>query len=243
MDLVGKVVLITGGTSGIGLSLARLFDRSGAQVAVCGRDAGRLAATKAVLPRSEVFACDVTDRAQVGTMLAAMTTRFGVLDILVNNAGRMSDRDFLAGVDAADIDAEVAINLVAPINLTNAALPLLRKAKQATIVMVTSGYAIAPSPRSPIYSAAKAGLRSFTKALRRQVSSLGMTVIEVLPPAVDTPATAHRAVRKMPSETVAAATLRAIRSGRTEVYLGTTKALPLLMRLSPSFAEAIVAKS
>jgi uncharacterized oxidoreductase len=242
VSLDGKVVLISGGTSGIGLALARQFDRSGAIVAILGRDATRLATTKATLPRTEVFACDVTDLAQVTPMVAALTAKFGVLDILINNAGRMSDRDFLIGVDPADVEAEVAINLIAPINLTNAVMPLLRKAKEATVVMVTSGYAFAPSSRSPVYSASKAGLRSFTKALRRQVSSLGMTVVEVLPPAVDTPATAHRMGKKLSPDVVAAATLQAIRSKQTEVYLGSTKALPILMRLSPSLTEAIVAK-
>jgi uncharacterized oxidoreductase len=239
--LAGKVVLVTGGTSGIGHALARRFSAAGARVVVCGRDPQRLEAARRSLPGVTGWPCDVTDAGQVRRMLAEVEARFGRLDVLVNNAGSLAERDLAAGIDPAEVEREVRLNLVAPIVLTGLAMPLLRAAERAAVVMVTSGYALAPATRAPVYSAAKAGLCAFTKALRRQVRPLGMTVTEVIPPVVDTPAVARLAVRKVSPEAVAAATLRAVAAGRPEVYVGATRLLPLLLRLAPGLAEALVA--
>ena len=239
----GKVVLVTGGTSGIGLALARAFLAAGARVTVCGRDPRRLEVARASLPGVTASRCDVTDAGQVRRLLAEVEAGFGRLDVLVSNAGSLAERDLAAGVDPAEVEREVRLNLVAPIVLTGLAMPLLKKAERAAIVVVTSGYALAPATRAPVYSAAKAGLRAFAKALRRQVRPLGMTVTEVVPPVVDTPAVAHLAVRKVSPEAVAAATLRAVAAGRSEVYVGVARLLPLLLRLAPGLAEAAVART
>jgi uncharacterized oxidoreductase len=241
--LTGKIVLVTGGTSGIGYALAQQFCAAGARVVVCGRSQERLEATRKSLPNIIGLQCDVTDIEQVCRMVSEIDTRFGRLDILVSNAGSLSARDFTGAVDLAEIEIEVRLNLTAPINLTALAMPLLRKADRAAIVMVTSGYAVAPSTHAPVYSASKAGLRAFTKALRRQVKPLGMTVTEVIPPVVDTPAVAHRAVKKVSPQQVAVATLRAVSSGRPEVFIGATRLLPMMMRLMPGLTENMVAKS
>ena len=176
-------------------------------------------------------------------MLSEVEARFGRLDILVSNAGSLSPHDFTAAVDPATIEGEVRLNLTAPINLVALAMPLLRRAERAAIVVVTSGYAVAPSTQAPVYSASKAGLRAFAKALRRQVRPLGMTVTEVIPPVVDTPAVAHREVKKISPQEVAAATLQSLSSGRSEVFIGATRALPIMMRLMPGLTEEVVAKS
>jgi uncharacterized oxidoreductase len=241
--LTGKVVLVTGGTSGIGYALAQQFHAAGARTVVCGRSHERLEATSRSLPDVLGLPCDVTDAEQVRRMLAEIEARFGRLDTLVSNAGSLSAHDFTGAVDLTRVESEVRLNLLAPINLTALAMPLLRLAEHAAIVMVTSGYALAPSTHAPVYSASKAGLRAFVKALRRQVKPLGMTVTEVIPPVVDTPAVAHRSGKKISPQQVAAATLRAVSSGRPEVFVGATRLLPVMMRLMPGVTENAVARS
>ncbi len=237
-----RVAVITGGTSGIGLEFAERLMGS-YTVVVCGRDEGRLQRARDKMPGILALRCDVTRLDDLQALVAEIEQRFGRLDLLVSNAGLSSELDFRSGVDADEIDQEVRLNLVAPIQLTNLALPLLQRAPNPSIVYVTSGYALAPATRAPVYSASKAGLRSFIKALRRQLKDDGIHVVEVVPPVVDTPAVAHRAVKKVSPAQVVVQTLKALGRKKKEVYVGQTRALPMLLRLAPAYAERLVARS
>src|SRR5208283_3521295 len=101
------------------------------------------------------------------------------------------------------------LNLDGAIHLISGFLPGLKRAARASIVIVSSGYGLAPSTRAPIYSASKAALHSLSKSLRRQLAPLNISVTEVAPPVVDTPAVVHRDVAKMSAKVVAEQTLAA----------------------------------
>ena len=174
---------------------------------------------------------------------AAIQDRYGRVDVLINNAGIMEQVDLLdRSVSDERIAQEIAVNLTGPILLTRRLLPLLRSGRNPMIVMVTSGYALLPATRAPTYSATKAGLHSFTMALRRQLRGVGIRVVEVLPPLVDTPATRSVRQRKMSPGTLVGRVLRDIERGRDEILPGTVGLLPLLMRLAPSYAARRVAE-
>lgn len=238
----GKVVLVTGGTSGIGLALAEAFLREGASVAVCGRDRAKVRAFRAEHPGALAVACDVTDPAARTTLMGHVAGRFGRLDILVNNAGRLIERDFAGPPpDANAIAAEFDLNLLAPVQLSCQALsrwPCLE-----ALVFVSSGYALVSPRRAPTYGAAKAGLHGFAEGLRRQLEPRGIHVLEVVPPVVDTPATAHREVRKVSPETVADATLDALAARRPRALVGAARLLPMLLRLAPETTKRLVSKT
>ena len=108
---------------------------------------------------------------------------------------------------------------------------------------MSSGYALAPATRAPIYSASKAALHSLGKSLRRQLRPLDISVTEVLPPVVDTPAVAHRKVAKMSAAEVAELALAGAAKQVAEVYPGQARLLPWLLRIAPRLAENMVAKS
>ena len=228
-----QTVLITGGTSGIGLALAEAFLGRGDDVAVCGRSQEALDRFARAHPEALAIRADVTDARARAAMLTAVHERFGRLDVLVNNAGTFVERDFTAPAGATlDLDAEIALNLTAPLHLTGETLT--RWPDLSAVVFITSGFALVSPARAPSYGAVKAGLHGFADGLRRQLAPRGTHVLEVLPPATDTPMQAGASGRTLPPSAVAAATLRALDRRRPLALPGSTRLLPTLLRVVPT---------
>lgn len=237
---MNQVVLITGGTSGIGLALAEAYIQQGAQVAVCGRSVPALKQFSLAYPDALAIKADVTISDARSAMLDAIADRFGRLDVLVNNAGTFVERDFAAGRDATQgLEQEVALNLTAPIQLTGEVLH--RWPSPVAIVFVTSGYALVSPARAPTYGAVKAGLHGFAEGLRRQLASKGTHVLELLPPLTDTPMNASVTGKKLAPAEVAAVTLKALARRQPMALPGPTKLLPMLLRIAPKAIKRMVA--
>jgi uncharacterized oxidoreductase len=237
-----QVVLITGGTSGIGLGLAEAFMSQGAAVAVCGRSEAALERFSRTHPDALAIQADVTSGDARIAMLDAVADRFGRLDVLINNAGTFVERNFAADSDPRqDLEQEVALNLTAPMQLTGEVL--MRWPAINAIVFVTSGYALISPTRAPTYGAVKAGLHGFAEGLRRQLAPKGTHVLELLPPLVDTPMTANVTGKKMSPAEVAAVTLKALALRRPMALPGQTKLLPMLLRIAPNTIKRMVAKT
>jgi short-subunit dehydrogenase len=190
MKLEGKTALVTGGGSGIGRATAIALARRGVRLVLFGRthtkldETAQLAAAHGV--RIEAIAGDVTDEAARHRALDAARSNFGRLDILVNNAGNVrAGRLDKTSVD--EIKSMIEVDLLAPILLSRAALPLLRASGQAAIVNVASTSALIGSPFYATYAAAKAGLARFGEAMRRELLDEGVHVMTIYPGATDTP--------------------------------------------------------
>lgn len=239
-----KVAVISGGSSGIGRAFVAQLQAQDYALVTCGRDSAKLQKLAADFPGVETGVCDVADTAAVRAFAAGVVERHPKIDLLISNAGGLRELDFTRD-DIADQDPteEIRSNLAGAIEWTAAFLPAVRRAAPSAIVLVTSGFAMAASTRGPVYSAAKFGLRGFAKALRRQLSSQGVIVTEVLPPLVDTPAVAHRSGTKVSAASVVALTLAAIAKGKSEVHPGAVRWLPIGLRIAPSFLEELVAKN
>ena len=236
MRVAGKAALVTGGTDGIGLEVARQLKERGAIVAVCGRDPGRLAAAREA--GFQAIEADLSTREGCDRLIGELS---GVpLDILVNNAGMGGPSDLLEGFDLDQTDRAIFLNLNAPMRLIAGFLAPLRERPEAVIVNVTSGLAIAPRAAGPVYCATKAGLRSFTQALRHQLRKTRITVIEALPPVVETRMTEQNPHKKMPASECAAAIVKAIETGQEEAYIGATKMLRVVSELSPALARRVM---
>ena len=235
-------MLITGGTSGIGLAMAEAFLRQGATVAVCGRSADALEVFSCAHPDALAIRADVTVGADRAAMIETVAGQFGRLDILINNAGTFIERDFAADGDITqDLEREIALNLTAPIQLTGEALN--RWPDLGSIVFVTSGFALVSPARAPTYGAAKAGLRAFADGLRRQLAARGTHVLEVLPTTTDTRMNANLKRKKMPAMDVATLTLKALAQRRPVALAGELKFVPMLLRLAPETIKRLVAKA
>ncbi len=239
MDLTGKVVLLTGGSAGIGREIARQLKAKGALVVLTGRNPERLAAMEG--EGFETISASLSDAAGVDALFAAWGGR--ELDVLINNAGQLVDHDFRKGtVDPDAADACIYANLSAPIRLTVGLMEQLKARPQAAIVNVTSGLAIAPAARQPVYCATKAGLRFYSLTLREQLKDTNIRVIEALPPVVDTQMNDGNPMKKMPPEECARQIVVAIEKDRDEANIGMTKALRVAESVSPALARSVTLK-
>lgn len=240
MDLKNKKVLLTGGTAGIGRAIAQQMKNKGAVVTVTGRDAERLAQMRGA--GFGVIAADLSNAAGVDALIAAWGT--SDLDILVNNVGYEVVHDFRqGGADPDEIDTCVYTNFQAPVRLIAGLMPILRDRKEATILNVTSGLALAPAAGTPLYCGTKSALRFYTMGLREQVKDYGIHVVEALPPVVDTQAHAGKTIEKMPPEECARQILVAVERGRNEANVGMVKMVRLLESISPAFMRRMVLRT
>ncbi|MFU7528163.1 SDR family oxidoreductase [Qipengyuania sp. ASV99] len=236
MILTGKTVLLTGGTNGIGRELVFQLRTKGATVITTGRNPERVAAMRA--DGFEVIEADLSNAAGVDALLAAVAGR--PIDVLLNNAGQLVDHDFRKGLPDADAaDGAIYANLNAPIRLTTGLIEVLRARPESVIVNVTSGLAISPAARQPVYCATKSGLRFYTLALREQLKGTGIKVIEALPPVVDTQMNDDNSMKKMPAAECARQIVDAIEKDRDEANIGMTKALRIAESISPALARSV----
>ena len=179
MDISNRTVLIVGGTSGIGLGLARRFAAAGSTVVVGGRDTSRVDDLESVR-------IDVTDAASVLTARDQVLAAHPDLDVVVTMSGVLLQEDLRdpAHFDAAE--TTIAVNLLGTIRVLDALTPHLVTRGAGDIITVTSGIGFLPFPLMPSYGASKAGVHAYTEALRAQLSGAGVTVTELIPPAVAT---------------------------------------------------------
>jgi NAD(P)-dependent dehydrogenase (short-subunit alcohol dehydrogenase family) len=181
-----KVAVITGGSRGIGLAIARLFAHAGFKVVITGRDESKLKAVVAATGSAEIagMPCDVTDAASVKKLFAWVRERYSAIDVLVNNAGVAHALAPVETLPLEDWKKAINTNLTGIFLCAQAALPVMSTG--GTIVNNLSVAAIRPFAGMSAYNASKAGALGFTNALREEVRKRGIRVVALLPGAVAT---------------------------------------------------------
>ncbi|GAB4164589.1 MAG: SDR family NAD(P)-dependent oxidoreductase [Winogradskyella sp.] len=242
MKYKNQKVLITGGSSGIGLALAKKFVENDNTVIIIGRNLSKLEKVKVENPKIHIFQIDVTDDAEVRMLVDDMDEKFDGIDILVNNAGIMNLID--AGNEENDLQKllqEIDINYNSPIRLLHYFLPQLKQSENAILINVSSGLAYVTFSQAPIYSGTKSALHFWTQAIRPQLKPHHIKVVELLPPVVDTPL-AHGAdiaeddnLKPMPTHKLVELFWKDFMKGKEEITPGISSQLRLMSRLAPKF--------
>lgn len=226
MQLSEMRVLITGATGRLGSTLASQLYAAGAFVLLAGRDSERLATLQSTLGERSAFVCaDLNSSAGIANMTEA--ARNFKINVLINNAG-VSSFGLLENQEWSRLEQILATNLEAPIRLVHALIPILKAQKQAVIVNIGSTFGSLPFAGFAAYSAAKAGLRGFSQALRRELADTAISVIHLAPRAIDTPLNSD-AVKRLNQalnsrtdspESVAQKIIKSIRLNERERHFG-----------------------
>jgi uncharacterized oxidoreductase len=248
MELKNNTILITGGTSGLGLELAKQLLELGNTVIVTGRDAKKLDQAKLKYPKISVFQSDVSDPKAIEALCSAIVNQFPHLNVLVNNAGEMHRINLNDDANNVyNIAQEIEINLSGPIRMIQQFLPHLKKQKSAAIINVTSGLALIPFPISPVYGATKSGLRSYTKSLRVQLKKTSIKVFELVAPGAKTALNDkfssdvdHKTL--MDVNKLIAVAIRGLEKDKYEIYPGTAAVIKVMSRLAPTLIFKQMAK-
>lgn len=186
IDVVGKRVVIAGGSKGIGRSIALAFAAGGAAVSICARGAEALARTQAELVAFGVTVhaapCDLASEAEIAAYIAAASGALGGVDVLVNNATGYGFAD-----DEASWEQSIAVDLLATVRSSRAVMPFLLKSAGASIINIASGSGMNPSARTPAYGAAKAAVIHYTRTQAAALIGKGIRVNCVAPGSIEFP--------------------------------------------------------
>jgi uncharacterized oxidoreductase len=252
MELKNNTILITGGTSGIGIELTRQLIARGNTVIVTGRDAGRLEKAKQTLPLVHTLQSDASKPNDIASLFEQVTRDFPAMNMLINNAGIMRtinlNKPPLSATGSDDLTTEIGTNLNGPIRMIQQFLPHLKTKSAAAIVNVTSGLAFVPLPTSPIYCATKAALHSYTLSLRVQLRRTDVRVFELASPATETPLLSEmtpeerKGISIMKVQDMVQVAMKGIESDKFEIRPGQSNQLKLLNRIAPGFIHKMLAK-
>ena len=211
-DFTGRRVVVTGASRGIGRAIAAGFAAAGAQVSICARGAAALeqARSELALHGGTVHAgvCDLADAEAIARYVADAAAALGGIDVLVNNASGMG-----MGDDEAAWAAGWAVDVMAMVRASHAALPLLQAATGASIINVSSISAHRPSTRSPAYAAVKAAIVHYTGSQAAMLARQGIRVNCIAPGSVDFPGSVWDQ-RRLAGDALYERTLKTIPFGR-----------------------------
>ncbi|MGZ3749753.1 MAG: SDR family oxidoreductase [Bacteroidia bacterium] len=246
MELNNSTLLITGGSSGIGLEFVKQLQKLHATIIITGRDQAKLEQVKKQYPQVHVFQNDVSNVQDIGQLYEQVTKQFPQLNIIINNAGIMRNMDLQdTGMSLENITREIDTNLSGIIRVVHQFLPHLRTKPSAAIINVSSGLAFVPFSAAPVYSATKSGVHAYTQALRLQLKNTAVKVFELAPPGTETPLMDEfRNVvdsnQNMKVDKMVRIAIKGILNDTLEIRPGLSNVLKIMSRLAPKFIAGML---
>ncbi|MDF3029105.1 MAG: acr [Fluviicola sp.] len=238
MNLSGNTILITGGSSGIGLELCKQLVHKKNTVIICGRSLEKLQEAKSQFPEVEIIQCDLADKKQCEELIHRVKSNYSKINVLINNAAIVNKIDFIGTENALEMaENEIAINFLAPLNLIKELYTTLQQNLHPNIITITTGLVYTPRTDYPFYCGTKAALHSFTQVLRKQTENDKVKITEVLFPSVSTPWHKGNPPKMAISpEKAVSQMLKGLEKEKAEIKVGKVKLLYIISRFAPGFA-------
>lgn len=249
MKLSGNTILITGGSRGIGLQMAKAFLKEGNTVIITGRNAEQLEKIKAEHPELHTIQSDAGSPEDIQKLKTQIEKDFHELNILINNAGIMHQIDLQKHeLSSEDLVKEITVNLNGTIWMNDAFIPLLKGKPNAATVSVSSGLAFAPLPITPVYCATKAGVHSYTMSLRVQLRNTSIKVFELAPPGTETDMMGSfdpedmKGSTPMPVDKMVNVFMKGFAADKLEIRPGQANQLRFMSRFLPGVIQSVLNK-
>ncbi|WP_108868716.1 SDR family oxidoreductase [Aquimarina aquimarini] len=237
MTFINSTILITGGSSGLGLEMAGRFLEMGNQVIICSRTSQKLEEAKYKLPNVITYQCDISKPAECKRLSEWIKELYPQLNVLINNAAIVHQTPFFETEGILPmLDAEVETNFLAPVRLIKLIYPILKENKPM-IINITTGLIYAPKAAYSFYNATKTALHSFTQTIRIQLKDTQTRVVEVMFPAVKTPW--HKGTPPKIAISVEKAVdemIIGLKKDKKEIRIGGSRLLYFVSRIAPKFA-------
>lgn len=241
MKLTNNTILITGGSSGIGLALGRALLKRNNRIILLGTN--RTMLSELEKEGFKTIVCDLASQDEIERAVINIQNNFPNLNILFNNAGVQFNYNFMDNVIPLDkISKEIAINVTGQILLTQLLIPQLINAQKALIINTTSGLGAFPKDDGLVYSASKAAIRNFTIGLRNSLKNTSVNVLEFIPPVTETRMTNGRNEQKMSAEELVQHIVPQLEKEKKLLTIGKMRLFLLIAFMFPSLAKKIVSK-
>lgn len=242
MQLTNQTILITGGTSGIGRALVDQLATHNRSIILIARNPEKLQQLKNTYSNLHTYCCSLNNLSELKLTLNKISQQHKDISVVFNNAAiqynkKFTDKDFQSKL----IEEEITTNLTAPVYICAHFLPgILQLGSPGLLINLSSGLAFYPKSSAAVYSATKAALSNFSQALGYQLENTSCRVIDVILPLVDTPMTTGRSGKKLPATIAAKVIIHGVEKGKTRIYPGKSRWLPLISRLCPSLLAGIM---
>lgn len=238
MNLENNTVMITGGSSGIGLELSKVLIQKSNKVIICGRSNEKLSKAKSIEPKLITYQCDLSNSQECTDLSKMISENHPDLNILINNAAIVNRTNFLSTDKIIEMaENEMETNFMAPLRLIHFLCPILQKNNNPAIINITTGLIYTPRADYPFYNATKAALHSFTQVFRKQTENSNINIVEVMFPAVKTPWHKGKPPKiAISTEKAVSQMIKGLERNKKEIRVAGAKMLYIVSRIAPKFA-------
>ena len=246
LKITDNTILITGGSTGLGLALAEELIKQDNTVIICGRSIEKLNNAKIKIPDLITYECDISNEQSICTLIENIRKKHSSLNLLINNAGLMHLHDVANdSLSLKNQEMEILTNFYGVVALCDKLIPILKSKEQSAILNITSGMAYMPFSVAPVYAASKAAVHSYSQSIRQALEKTSVKIFEALPPMIDTEMSKDiemPGMKKISSEKLAKIIIKGLQNDKLEIRPGMSAMMIRMYKMFPWMVNTMMAK-